>query len=116
MKTDLVSCFLNQNIEGIDKRELLKALDGKSDVFRMDGERILRHVPSGKQVVLDCAMKYFKPRQTYYRFNHNSRCSFVKKAFHVNSENCNGCIKECILQGLELKPKKVKIARDYFTK
>ena len=116
MKTDLVSCFLNQNVEGIDRRELLKALDGKSDIFHAEGERIFTHIPSGKQVVLDCAMAYFKPEQSYYRFNKNSRCEFVKRALDVRAQNCNECLRECLINGLALKEKKVRIAKDYFIK
>ena len=113
---DLCEHFKNQNVEGIERHELLKALDGESDVFQPDGDRILLHKPSGKRIVLDCAMEYFKPEKSYYRFNKNSRCSFVQRALGVDSSECNECFRQCLQQELSIKPKKVVMAKDYFTK
>lgn len=115
---DLCKTFENQNVEGIDRHELARALDGESDVFHADGDRIYTHLPSEKKVILGCAMEYFLPPKPYYRFNSKSRCSFVRKALELecSGASCESCFQECLSRGRQIKPKKVKIAKDYFLK
>ena len=118
MSIDLCEHFMNQNIEGIDAHELAMTLDGRSDVFHADGDRVFTHLPSGKKIVLGCAMEYFLPPKGYYRFNSKSRCSFVRKALELEGggATCEACFQECLAKERQIKPKKVKIAKDYFFK
>lgn len=110
--------FENQLVGGIDKHELLKVLQNQdSDVFRIRDGGIL-HIPSGKQIILGCAKDYFYPRDSYFRFGKHDRCSFVQRALgvHCQEEDCPSCYRQCLENGRRIKPKKIRIAKDYFTK
>ena len=109
--------FESELVGGIYKHELLKALRHEdSDVFRIQNGNIL-HIPSGKQIILGCAKEYFRPRDSYFRFGKHDRCSFVQRALGVRcqEEDCQSCYRQCLEHGLAIKPKKIRVAKDYFT-
>lgn len=115
---DLCKVFGNQLVEGIDKVELLKLLryEDSKDFELHNG--VITHVPSGKKVVLGCAGECFRPRDDYYRLGKNDRCSFVQRALGVScaENNCVSCYRQCLEHGLEIRSKKVRVAKDYFIK
>lgn len=118
MKIDLCSRFKNSTIEGIEKHDLLDAIDGKSKVFMFQDDQSLIHAPSGKRIVLGCAYAYFEPVQSYYKPGKTSSCSYVQRAMGADAgdHDCVRCIASCIRKGLAIKPKKLVISRDYYKK
>ena len=112
MKTvDLVASYPVRNIEGVDKDDILGASIGTRDDFRAHSRNTVLHVPSGTVIYLECAQKYFEPKQSYFRLNKNSKCSFVRDAMDISCSpgECLQCIAACIAVGRKIKPIKYSV-------
>lgn len=119
MTIDLCEKFKNNNIDGIERHELLAALEDKNETFEVRSNGLVAHKPSGKHFVLGCAKEYFEPEKSYYKLNRTSRCPYVKRALDVPdgiNEDCKKCLASCIQRGLRMKPKKIVIPKDYYLK
>lgn len=117
MKINLTDAYGNRCIEGVDKKDILDALEEKNPhLKKTDIPRQFTH--SCGKIYLDCVQKYFIPEKSYFHLNDASRCLFIQKAFGVavGENNCNECIKECIKNNLRIKKSTRKISRDYFKK
>lgn len=118
MEIDLCNRFKSDIIEGIEKHDLLDAIDGKSEVFSWQDDGSILHIPSGKRVVLNCAYAYFEPVKPYYRPSKTSSCNYVQHALGVdaNDHECGACIASCIRRKLVIKQRKMAVSRDYYKK
>lgn len=116
---DLIESYGTRNIEGIDKDDIRDAIKGMANTFKMEDNRCILHVPSGKSIRFLCVQKYFEPAKEYYRINDTDSCQFIQKAMDVKGvgENaCNECLLSCIENGRKIKHCKISVAQDYFLK
>ena len=49
---DLTAVYPERIIEGIDRAEIIRALNGESDIFLVKGKNLLVHKATGKHILL----------------------------------------------------------------
>ena len=113
---DLTAVYPERIIEGIDRAEIIRALNGESDIFLVKGKNLLVHKATGKHIALSCVKKYFEPSKSYYHLDERSTCEFVQHAMQFHASNCVECFKKCIDTNHKIKPVKIRFSSDYFNK
>lgn len=116
---DLIAQYGNRNIEGIDRNDLLAALNNQSKIFKVKDEKIVVCIPVNKEIFLDCIIKYFVPEKSYYKLNDTDSCHFKQKAFNIVDVlpcQCSKCFQQCLESNMNIKQNKFLISKNFLIK
>lgn len=116
MDIDIIDRYGQRVIGGVDKQDIIQAINDESDDFTCDMDKMqISHNLSGVSVVAHkCVSKYFKPLKSYYRLD-GASCTLVKTAMGINTEqrtnhDCINCLRDCIYNHVEILPSNKKRA------